>query len=113
VNALSAAAARIGMDSPLFFRLAGRTLSLPDEALPEAMREARREITRRFLAALSKDLAADWAFFEAGLAQSLVMEADSKHFTALMERWIAFGVRGLGESAVKPKTDPQRLLFDF
>lgn len=113
VNALEPAAARIGMDAPLFFRLAGRIQCLPDEALPDAMRDARREVTRRFLAALSKDLAEDWAFFEAGLAQSLVMEADSKHFTALTERWIAFGVRGLGETAVKREDDSQGLLFDF
>lgn len=113
VNALEPAAARIGMDAPLFYRLAGRIQCLPDEALPDAMRDARRETTRRFLAALPKDLAADWAFFEAGLAQSLVIEADSKHFNALAERWIAFGVRGLGETVVKPKNDPQGLLFDF
>lgn len=113
VNALEPAAARIGMDAPLFFRLAGRIQCLPDETLPDAMRDARREVTRRFLAALSKDLAADWAFFEAGLAQSLVMEADSKHFNALKERWIAFGVRGLGETGAKPKNDPQGLLFEL
>jgi AcrR family transcriptional regulator len=113
VNALEPAAARIGMDAPLFYRLAGRIQCLPEEALPDPMRDARRETTRRFLAALSKDLAADWAFFEAGLAQSLVIEADSKHFTALAERWIAFGVRGLGETALKPKNDSQGLLFDF
>ncbi len=121
VNALEPAAARIAMDGPLFFRLAGRILSLPDEALPEAMRDARREVTRRFLAALAKalpatpakELAADWAFFEAGLAQSLVEEAASKNIPDLMARWIAFAVRGLGETAVKPKNDPQGLLFDF
>jgi len=113
VNALAPAAARIGMDTPLFFRLAGRIGCLPDGILPPAMEEACREVTRRFLAALGKDLAADWAFFEAGLAQSLVMEADSKHFAALMERWITFGMRGLGETAAKPKNDPQGMLFDF
>lgn len=113
VNSIEPAAARIGMDAPLFFRLAGRIGCLPDGVMPPAMEDARRETTRRFLAALGKDLAADWAFFEAGLAQSLVIEADSKHFNALTERWIAFGVRGLGETAVKPKNDPQGLLFDF
>ena len=113
VNALEPAAARIGMDAPLFFRLAGRIQCLPDETLPDAMRDARNDVTRRFLAPLAKDLAADWAFFEAGLAQSLVVEADSKNIAALMDRWIAFGVRGLGETASKPKNDPQGLLFDF
>jgi AcrR family transcriptional regulator len=113
VNAIEPAAARIGMDAPLFYRLAGRIGCLPDSILPPAMEEARREVTRRFLAALGKDLAEDWAFFEAGLAQSLVIEADDRNIAALMERWIAFGVRGLGATAVKPKNDPQGLLFDF
>lgn len=113
VNALPPAAARIGMEGALFFRLAGRILCLPDEALPEPMEHARREITRRFMAPLGKELAADWAFFEAGLAQSLMVEADNKNITALMDRWIAFGVRGLGRAAGKKEDDSQGLLFDF
>lgn len=113
VDALEPAAARIGMERALFFRLAGRVQCLPDDALPDAMRDARREVTRRFLAPLAKDLAADWAFFESGLAQSLVIEAESKNIAALMERWIGFGVRGLGETAGKSKNDPQGMLFDF
>ncbi len=113
VNALEPAAARIGMDGPLFFRLAGRILCLPDEALPEAMENARREVTRRFMAPLGKELAADWGFFESGIAQSLVAHADDRNIAALMEQWIAFGVRGLGGAAGKPKNDPQGLLFDF
>ena len=121
VNALEPAAARIGMDAPLFFRLAGRILSLPDDALPQAMEDARREVTRRFLASLSKalphipakELAADGAFFEAGLAHSLVVEAESKNISALMVRWTAFGVRGLGETAGKRKNDPQGMLFEL
>jgi AcrR family transcriptional regulator len=113
VNALEPAAARIGMDTPLFFRLAGRILSLPDEALPEAMKDARRETTQRFLVALGKDLTEDWAFFEAGLTHSLVVEADSKNINTLMNRWITFGIRGLGAAAAKPKNDAQGLLFEF
>jgi AcrR family transcriptional regulator len=114
VNALAPAAARIGMDGPLFFRLAGRILCLPDEALPEAMEHARREVARRFMAPLAKELAADWAFFEAALAQSLVAEANSRNIAALMDRWIAFGVRGLGTTATgKPEDDSQGLLFAF
>jgi AcrR family transcriptional regulator len=120
VNALPPAAARIGMDGPLFFRLAGRIQCLPDGALAPALEDARREVTRRFLAALgkslpetpAKDLAADWAFFEAGLAQSLVIEAEDRNIAALMARWIAFGVRGFGATA-KPKNDPQGLLFEL
>lgn len=111
VNALALTAARIGMEEPLFFRLAGRILCLPNEALPEAMENARREVTRRFMAPFAKEHAADWAFFEAGIAQSLVMNADDKNFTALMDRWIAFGVRGLGTKADKPEDDLQGLLF--
>lgn len=121
VNALPPAAARIGMDGSLFFRLAGRILSLPHEALPVAMEDASREVTRRFLAALAKalphtpakELAADWAFFEAGIAQSLVVEADAKNITALMARWNTFGVRGLGETFSKKKNDPQGMLFEL
>lgn len=114
INALAPAAARIGMDEPLFLRLAGRILCLPDEALPEAMEHARREVARRFMAPLAKELAADWAFFEAALAQSLVAEANSKNIAALMDRWVAFGVRGLGTSAAgKPGDDSQGLLFAF
>lgn len=121
VNALAPSAARIGIDGPLFFRLAGRILSLPDETLPEAMEDARREVTRRFLAALAKalpetpakELAVDWAFFEAGLAQSLVAEADARNIADLMAHWIAFGVRTFGPGVAAGEDDSQRLLFDF
>ena len=113
VNALAPAAARIGMDGPLFFRLAGRILCLPDEALPEPMEDARREVTRRFMAPLAKELSAEWALFEAGIAQSLVMHADDKNISVLMDRWIAFAVRGLGAAAGKREDDAQGLLFDF
>lgn len=124
VNSLTPAAARIGMDGPLFFRLAGRILCLPDEALPEAMENARREVTRRFLATLAKalpdtsakDLAADWAFFEAGIAQSLVTEAASKNITELMARWIAFGGRAFDPCVAashQRDDDAQGLLFEF
>lgn len=113
INALEPAAVRIGMERALFFRLAGRIQCLPDEMLPEAMCDARNEVRRRFVASLGKNLAEDWAFFEAGLAQSLVIEADSGNIHALLERWIGFGVRGLGEALGKPKDDAQGLLFEF
>ena len=113
VNALEPAAARIGMERSLFYRLAGRILSLPDEALPPEMKDTRREITQRFLVALGKDLADDWAFFEAGLAHSLVVEAESKNINTLMSRWISFGIRGLGTAAGKRENDAQGLLFEF
>ena len=115
VNAIEPAAARIGMDAPLFFRLAGRIQCLPEEALPDALRGACRDVTQQFLAVFPKDLADDWAFFESGLAQSLVEEANSNNIATLMKRWIMFGVRGLGETAQRKmkKNDPQGLLFDF
>lgn len=121
VNALIPAATRSGMDAPLFFRLVGRVLSLPDEAMPEAMQSSRREVRRRFLAQLAKalpetpakELAVDWAFFEAGLAQSLVFEANSKSITVLMDRWITFGLRAFGSGVAADTGDTQGLLFEL
>jgi AcrR family transcriptional regulator len=121
VNALTPAATRIGMDAPLFFRLVGRVLSLPEEAMPKAMESARHEVRRRFLAQLgkalpekpAKDLAVDWAFFEAGIAQSLVFEATSKNITVLMDRWIDFGLRAFGPGLAAIKGDAQGLLFEL
>jgi AcrR family transcriptional regulator len=113
VNALEPAAARIGMDARLFFRLAGRIQCLPDEVLPDAMQDARREMTRRFLVPLGKEFAAEWAFFQAGLAQSLIEQAESKNIAALMDRWIALGVLSFGKASSEAADDSQGLLFDF
>jgi hypothetical protein len=83
----------------------------------------KRAVNDRFLEALARalpgtpaaELSANWAFFEAGLGQSLLAEGDGQ-FAGLMDSWISFGVRGLGEnpgSKRKKKDDPQGLLFDF
>jgi AcrR family transcriptional regulator len=125
VKALDPAALQPEMDSALFFKLAGRILVLPDGAMLPSLAELRREVNRRFVEALARalpgtpaaGLSASWAFFEAGLGQSLVA-AGGAEIAGLMDRWIAFGVRGLGESETsgskrKEKDDPQGLLFEF
>lgn len=115
VSALPKTATAIGMEGAMFQRLAGRILALPDEAMPPALAAARRDVSARYLAAIAKTRAADWEFFEAGLAQSLITTADSGNFGALMEDWIAFGVRGLGAAATQKqkKDDAQGFLFDL
>lgn len=119
VAALPKTAAGIEMEEPLFQRLAGRILALPDEAMPPALASARRDVSAHYLAAISKApakaKAADWAFFEAGLAQSLITTAESGDIGALLDDWIAFGVRGLAGAASqkKKKDDSQGFLFDL
>ena len=119
VKAPASAAARIGMETPLFYRLAGRIQCLPDESMPAALAEARRDVSARYLAVLSgsnsKVKAADWAFFEAGLAQSLIAEAGSEKPAALFEDWVAFGTRALAATTgvKKKKDDAQGFLFDL
>ena len=115
VSALPKTAAAIGMEGAMFQRLAGRILALPDEAMPPLLAAARREVSARYLAAIPKTKAADWEFFEAGLAQSLITTADSGNFGALIEDWIAFGIRGLGAAAgqKQKKDDAQGFLFDL
>ena len=123
VKALDPAALQPEMEDLLFFRLTGRVLVLPDEILPPAIAEMKRGVNGRFLEALARalpgtpaaELSANWAFFESGLGQSLLAE-DGSEIAGLMDRWIAFGVRGLGESSGskrKKKDDPQGLLFEF
>ena len=118
VTALAHTGSALGMDERLFTRLAGRILALPDDAMPPLLAAARRELSARFLEVISRSTkakAADWAFFEAGIAQSLISESDTGRIAALLEEWIAFGVRGLmaGGSAKKNKDDAQGFLFDL
>jgi AcrR family transcriptional regulator len=123
VKALDPAKLQPEMDGSLFFRLTGRVLVLPDGILPPAAIAMKREVNGRFFEALARvlpgtpaaELSANWAFFESGLGQSLVVEGDGQ-IAGLMDNWISFGVRGLGEnsgSKSKKKDDPQGLLFDF
>ncbi|QTN32231.1 TetR family transcriptional regulator [Akkermansiaceae bacterium] len=125
VTAIAETAASLGMQAPLFPRLAGRILALPDEALPGALAMERRDTSALYLSAMPQVRPADWAFFEAGLAQSLIACADSSDLSALQEHWIAFGLRGLcvAGNAKKPEAEPQLkeakedeaqgMLFDF
>lgn len=118
VCALPQTAEAIGMEERLFPRLAGRILALPDEAMPPMLAAAKSDVATLYLEALSRatrTTAADWAFFEAGIAQSLIAEAETGRIAALLEEWIAFGVRGLAAAGVprKKKEDNQGLLFDL
>lgn len=118
VAALPLVASAIGMDERIFPRLAGRILALSDEALPPVLAAAKRDVSTRYMQAITrtaKAKASDWAFFEAGIAQSLIAEADSSRIGALLEDWIAFGVRGLAAtgSPKKNKEDRQGMLFDL
>jgi AcrR family transcriptional regulator len=118
VAALLPVAQSTGMDGKIFPRLAGRILALPDEALPPVLAAARREVGNLYMEALArmaKANAPDWAFFEAGIAQSLIAVEDSGRMAVLLEDWIAFGVRGFdaGASPKKKKDDPQGMLFDL
>ena len=122
LNALPSAAARIGMERALFFRLAGRIGCLPEEALPGEVAKAMREVDRDYLTALEKavaesagpELAVDWTFFRHGVAQSLVAGAEDRNISGWMARWVSLGEKALGGVvAAKPKNDPQGLLFDF
>ena len=118
VAALPETATTIGMEEPLFPRLAGRILALPDDAMPPVLAMARHDVGTRYMEAItrrSKVKAADWNFFEAGIAQSLIGVADKGGMAARLEDWIAFGVRGLSASAGsrKKKEDAQGMLFDL
>lgn len=117
VAAIPETAGQIVMELGIFARLAGRILALPDAALPPALSAARRDVSTRYLAALSgsKVKAADWEFFEAGIAQSLIAEAESEKLSALFEDWAAFGIRALALAggAKKKKDDSQGFLFDL
>ena len=97
VESLVGTAAGIEMDRTLFLRLAGRILVLPDAALPPSLSFSRREVREKYLEALStalsgtisEELSAAWDFFEAGIAQSLLLDNTTP------EDWIEIGIRCL------------------
>lgn len=118
VAALPLTATALGMEERLFSRLAGRILALADEAMPPLLAAARRDVGACYFDAMTrsdKTKTEDWAFFEAGIAQSLITEADTGKMAALLEDWIAFGIRGLAAAGVsrEKKEDPQGMLFDL
>lgn len=115
VSALPLVASAIGMDGKIFPRLAGRILALADGVLPPVLAAAKQEVSTRYIDAIARAKPSDWEFFEAGIAQSLIAEADSGSMRVALEDWIGFGLRGLAASGspAKKKEDPQGLLFDF
>lgn len=109
VDSLVTAAAGIDMAEKQYLRIAGRILVLPDSALAPSLAFARREIREKYLEALTKalpdtasnGLSAAWAFFEAGVAQSLLSEKTHP------KDWIFIGIRclaGSNSSSEAPET---------
>ena len=113
VNSVLSAAGRVEMDLPFFLKLAGRVMVFPTALMSPALADGRKQVNDLYLKALAgavpqmeaANLEAAWAFFEAGLGQSLVnLRAD---FTPSVqaEQWIRFGVRALAGSGISQKTD--------
>lgn len=114
VNSVPAAAKRVEMDLPFFLKLAGRVMVFPTALMSQPLADGRRQINDLYLKALAgavpqmslADLEAAWAFFEAGLGQSLVNLRSDLTPSEQAEQWIRYGVRGLAGSGVSRKTDP-------
>lgn len=108
VNSVLSAAGRVGMDVPFFLKLAGRVMVFPTALMSPALAEGRKQISDVYLKALAgavpqmnaADLEAAWAFFEAGLGQSLVNLRSDLAPSVQAEHWIRFGVSGLGRREI-------------
>ncbi len=108
VNSVLSAAGRAEMDLPFFLKLAGRVMVFPTALMSQALADDRKQMNDLYLKALAgavpqmaaADLAAAWAFFEAGLGQSLVNLRSDLAPSVQAEHWIRFGVRGLGDAAL-------------
>ena len=122
VNALATTSTSIGMEHGFFLKLAGKTLVLPEDTLAPLLAMASKSVTERYLGALAracptigtKDLAARWKFFDAGLSQAIQSLGPEEKDTP--DVWIEFGVKGLGSGlpvAEEAKDDSQGMLFDF
>lgn len=113
VNAVLSAAGRVEMDLPFFLKLAGRVMVFPTALMSPALADGRKQMNDLYLKALAgavpqmaaTDLEAAWAFFEAGLGQSLVSLRSELAPSVQAEQWIGFGVRGLAGSGVSQKLD--------
>lgn len=114
VNSVLSAAGRVEMDLPFFLKLAGRVMVFPTALMSPALADGRKQVKDLYLKALAgaspemaaADLEAAWAFFEAGLGQSLVNLRADLAPSIQAEQWIQFGVRGLAGSGVSQKSDP-------
>jgi AcrR family transcriptional regulator len=113
VNSVLAAAGRVEMDPPFFLKLAGRVMVFPTGLMSQALADGRKQMNDLYLKALAgavpqmaaAELEAAWAFFEAGLGQSLVNLNSDLPPSAQAEQWVSFGVRGLAGSPISQKTD--------
>ena len=113
VNSVLAAAGRVEMDPSFFLKLAGRVMVFPTGLMSQTLADGRKQMNDLYLKALASavpqmaaaDLEAAWAFFEAGLGQSLVNLKSDLPPSAHAEQWVSFGVRGLAGSATSQKTD--------
>ncbi|MFD2255671.1 TetR/AcrR family transcriptional regulator [Luteolibacter algae] len=118
-------AGSLGMDQFFFLRLIGRILVLPPAKISQPLSTEWQAMLERYQAALENALpdmpsarvAARFAFFDAGLSQSLLGLEPSDDFAELLQDWIAFASQGFGAVAAptkQKKDDPQELLlFDF
>ncbi len=114
VNSVLSAAGRVEMDLPFFLKLAGRVMVFPTSLMSQALADGRKQINDLYLKALAgavpqmeaSDLEAAWAFFEAGLGQSLVNLRADLVPSVQAEQWVGFGVRSLVGSGISQKLDP-------
>ncbi len=114
VNSVLTAAGRVEMDLAFFLKLSGRVMVFPAALMSPALAEGRKQMNVLYLKALAgavpqmttADLEASWAFFEAGLGQSLVNLRSDLAPSVQAGHWIRFGVSALGVSGISQKEDP-------
>jgi AcrR family transcriptional regulator len=114
VNSVLTAAGRVEMDLAFFLKLSGRVMVFPAALMSPALAEGRKQMNVLYLKALAGavpqmttvDLEASWAFFEAGLGQSLVNLRSDLAPSVQAGHWIRFGVSALGVSGISQKEDP-------
>ncbi len=113
VNSVLSAAGRLEMDLPFFLKLAGRVMVFPTVLMSQTLATGRKQMNDLYIKAISgavpqmaaADLEAAWAFFEAGLGQSLVNLRSDLAPSVQAEHWIRFGVRGLAGIGISQKVD--------
>ncbi len=113
VNSVLTAAARVEMDLAFFLKLSGRVMVFPAALLSPALADGRKQVNELYLKALAgavpqistADLEAAWAFFEAGLGQSLVNLRSDLAPAVQAKHWIRFGVSALGVGGISQKAD--------